>query len=52
MFLAMVAFSTGSFLALLCSGCSAVVWAAGVVWIRLAGTEADGSLLNTGSGED
>ncbi|CAE6937883.1 unnamed protein product [Symbiodinium natans] len=51
-FLAMVAFSTGSFLALLCSGCSAVVWAAGVVWIRLAGTEADGSLLNTGSGED
>jgi len=50
--LAMVSFIAGSFLALLCAGCSAVVWTGCIVWLRSGRTEAYGTLLEAASGED
>ena len=53
--LAMVSFTTGSFLALLCAGCTAIAWTAwtgSIVWLRSASAEADGILLDVTSGED
>ncbi|CAE7369865.1 unnamed protein product [Symbiodinium necroappetens] len=53
--LAMVSFTTGSFLALLCAGLSAIAWTAwtgSIVWLRSARAEADGILLDVTSGED